>query len=96
MSEIEIFLEKGIDPDLGSRNKIEELFKNISSDVSKVVMNFTGVKFMGRSFAQEYLNQKNKASFEVVEVNVPDDVQKLFDIILKINGLYYDLCNIFW
>lgn len=86
MSEIEIFLEKGIDPDLGSRNKIEELFKNISSDVSKVVMNFTGVKFMGRSFAQEYLNQKNKASFEVVEVNVPDDVQKLFDIILKING----------
>ncbi len=86
MSEIEIFLEKGIDPDLGSRNKIEELFKNISSDVSKVVMNFTGVKFMGRSFAQEYLNQKNKASFEVVEVNVPDDVQKLFDVILKING----------
>ena len=86
MSEIEIFLEKEIDPDLGSRNKIEELFKNISSDVSKVVMNFTGVKFMGRSFAQEYLNQKNKASFEVVEVNVPDDVQKLFDIILKIKG----------
>lgn len=86
MSEIEIFLEKEIDPDLGSRNKIEELFKNISSDVSKVVMNFTGVKFMGRSFAQEYLNQKNKASFEVVEVNVPDDVQKLFDVILKING----------
>ena len=86
MSEIEIFLEKEIDSDLGSRNKIEELYKNISSDVSKVVMNFTGIKFMGRSFAQEYLNQKNKASFEVVEVNVPDDVQKLFEVILKING----------
>ena len=86
MSEIEIFLEKEIDSDLGSRNKIEELYKNISSDVSKVVMNFTGVKFMGRSFAQEYLNQKNKASFEVVEVNVPDDVQRLFDVILRING----------
>ena len=86
MSEIEIFLEKEIDSDLGSRNKIEELYKNISSDVSKVVMNFTGVKFMGRSFAQEYLNQKEKASFEVVEVNVPEDVQKLFDIILKLNG----------
>ena len=41
---------------------------------------------MGRGFAQEYLNQKNKASFEVIEVNVPRDVQKLFDIILKING----------
>ena len=86
MSEIEIFLEKEIDSDLGSRNKIEELYNNISSDVSKVVMNFTGVKFMGRSFAQEYLNQKNKATFEIVEVNVPEDVQKLFDIILKLNG----------
>lgn len=86
MNELEIFLEKEIDSDLGSRSKIEELFKNISSDVSKVVMNFTGVKFMGRSFAQEYLNQKNKANFEVVEVNVPNDVQKLFDVILKING----------
>ena len=49
-------------------------------------MNFNGVEFMGRSFAQEYLNQKNKASFQVVEVNVPDDVQKLFDIILELNG----------
>lgn len=86
MSEIEIFLEKEIDSDLGSRNKIEDLYKNISSDVSKVVMNFTGVKFMGRSFAQEYLNQKDKADFEVVEINVPDDVQKLFEVILKING----------
>lgn len=86
MSEIEIFLEKEIDSDLGSRNKIEELYQNINKDVSKVVMNFTGVKFMGRSFAQEYLNQKDKADFEVVEVNVPEDVQKLFNVILKING----------
>lgn len=86
MSEIEIILSEKIDSDLGSRNKIEELYKNISSDVSKVVMNFIGVKFMGRSFAQEYLNQKNKASFEVVEVNVPDEIQKMFNVILEING----------
>lgn len=85
MNEIEILLEKEIDSDLGSRNKIEELYKNIDSNVSKVVMNFKGVEFMGRSFAQEYLNQKHSASFEVVEVNVPDDVQKLFNVILKIN-----------
>ena len=86
MSEIEILLEKEIDSDLGSRNKIETLFKSIPDNISKVVMNFSGVEFMGRSFAQEYLNQKNKASFEVVEINVPEDVQKLFDIILELNG----------
>ena len=86
MSEIEIFLEKEIDSDLGSRNKIEDLYQNIPDDVSKVVMNFTGVKFMGRSFAQEYLNQKNKANFEVIEINVPNEVQEMFNIILKLNG----------
>lgn len=86
MTEIEIFLKKEIDSDLGSRSKIENLFNSIDSDTSKVIMNFTGVEFMGRSFAQEYLNQKNKASFRVVESNVPDDVQKLFDIILELNG----------
>lgn len=41
---------------------------------------------MGCSFAQEYLNQKAKASFDVVEVNVPDDVQEMFNIILELNG----------
>lgn len=86
MSEIEILLSKEIDSDLGSRNMIEELYQNINSDISKVVMNFDGVEFMGRSFAQEYLNQKNKSSFEVVEINVPDDVQEMFNIILKLNG----------
>lgn len=86
MSEIEILLSEKIDSNLGSRNKIEELYQNISDDVSKVVMNFKGIEFMGRSFAQEYLNQKNKAPFEVVEINVPEDVEKLFNVILKING----------
>ena len=86
MGEIEIMLAKEIDSDLGLRNKIEELYINIDKNVSKVVMNFSGVEFMGRSFAQEYLNQKNKASFEVVEVNMSEDVQMLFDIILELNG----------
>lgn len=86
MSEIEILLAEEIDSDLGSRNMIEKLYQSISSDVSKVVMNFDNVEFMGRSFAQEYLNQKAKASFDVVEVNVPDDVQEMFNIILELNG----------
>lgn len=86
MKEIEILLKEEINSDLGSRQKIEDLYKNINEDVTKVIMNFEGIEFMGRAFAQEYLNQKNKASFEVIEVNVPSDVQKLFDIILKING----------
>ena len=86
MVEERIFLEKEIGKDLGQRSKIEELFKNINPNITKVIMDFSNVEFMGRSFAQEYLNQKHFASFEVVEENVPEDVQKMFDIILKLNN----------
>lgn len=86
MTEIEVFLKKEIGADLGSRQKIEKLFKNIEPHVSMVIMNFEGVEFMGRSFAQEYLNRKHLASFEVVEKNMPEDIQKMFEIILKINN----------
>ena len=86
MSELKIILEDEIGRDLGQRSKIEEIFTNISPNVTKVIMDFKNIEFMGRSFAQEYLNQKHFASFEVIEENVPDDVEKMFDMILKLNN----------
>lgn len=86
MSELKIILEKEIRRDLGQRTKIEEIFNNIDSNITHVIMDFTNIEFMGRSFAQEYLNQKHIATFEVTEENVPQDVQKMFDIILKIKS----------
>lgn len=86
MNELKIVLAEKIGKDLGQRSKIEEIFKNISPNINKVTMDFTNVEFMGRSFAQEYLNQKKFASFEVIEENVPPDVEKMFDIILKLNN----------
>lgn len=86
MNELKIVLAEQIGKDLGQRSKIEELFKNINSNINKVTMDFADVEFMGRSFAQEYLNQKHFASFYVVEENVPPNIEKMFDIILKLNN----------
>ncbi len=86
MKEIEIFLEKELGKNLGLRQNMEELFKKIDEDASKVIMNFKGVEFIGRSSAQEYLNQKHIAPFEVVEKNMSEDIEKLFTIILKLNN----------
>ena len=86
MCEIEVFLKNEIGSDLGSRQKIEELFNNIDETATKVIMNFEGIEFMGRSFAQEYLNQKHVASFEIIEKNVPKDIEKMFEMILKLNN----------
>lgn len=86
MSEIEVNLKNEISSDLGSRQKIEKLFKNINTNASKVIMNFEGVEFMGRSFAQEYLNQKHIANYEITEINLSEDIKKMFDMILELNN----------
>ncbi len=86
MSEIEVNLKNEIGSDLGSRQKIEKLFKNINTNASKVIMNFEGVEFMGRSFAQEYLNQKHIANYEITEINLSEDIKKMFDMILELNN----------
>ena len=89
MCEIEIFLKKEIGPDLGSRQKIESIFMNIDSNAERVIFNFKGIEFMGRTFAQEYLNRKHASPFEVEGRNMPEDVGKMFEIILKLNGKDY-------
>lgn len=86
MNQITIILEKEIGKELGIRSEIEDLFNSIDPNTSKVIMDFTNIEFMGRSFAQEYLNRKHFAPFEVIEKNVPEDIQKMFDIILELNN----------
>jgi hypothetical protein len=86
MTELTIILQNEIGTDLGQRSKIEEIFQNIDPNTFKVTMDFTNTKFMGRSFAQEYLNQKHIASFDVEEKNVPSEIQKMFDTIIKLNN----------
>ena len=86
MIETEIFLEKRFGKNLGLRLNIEKLFKSIDKNTTRVIMNFEGVEFIGRSATQEYLNQKYIAHFEVIEKNMSEEVEKMFGIILKLNN----------
>lgn len=45
--------------------------------------------FINRSFAQEYLNRKFNANFEIEEINVSDVVKEMFNVILEWNN--YDI-----
>lgn len=49
MVEKEIILKDELGVNLGPRHNMEELFKNIDGNTSKVIINFEGVEFMGRS-----------------------------------------------
>ena len=47
---------------------------------NEIHIDFTGVKFISRSFAQGYYTKKLKLNKKIVEVNIPSIVQPMFDI----------------
>ncbi|WP_296806635.1 STAS-like domain-containing protein [uncultured Methanobrevibacter sp.] len=79
-----IKISEELDSHLGMNFVAEEFFDGINnSDYNKITIDFDNVKFVSRSFAQEYLFQKLKTDKEIVEVNVPEDAQKMFDVVSK-------------
>lgn len=58
-------------------NKVNEL------DDNEILIDFTGIVFISRSFAQSYFSKKNKLDKNIDEINVPDDVKPLVDLIKK-------------
>jgi hypothetical protein len=79
-----IKLETLVHHDLSMRFVAEEIFEDIShKNVSKVMMDFKNIRFMSRSFAQEYIYRKNKLNIEIIEKNMNKDVEKMFNVVLK-------------
>ena len=79
-----IHISQELYPNLGLNTVAKELFSNINnSNVEKVTIDFTGVKFMSRSFTQEYLFQKLLTDKKIIEINVSLDIQKMFEVVSK-------------
>jgi len=65
------------------RDSVSDLFRYIEkSKKTPVVLDFSHVKSISRSFAQEYLEQK-KHSLSFDENNMSPEIKKMFDIIIK-------------
>jgi len=75
--EIEIILEKDLNTDLGMRYLAERLFEKLDNNTPKVIIDFNGITFMSRSFAQEYVFQKDQLeNVDFVEKNMDENVKK--------------------
>ena len=73
-----------ISSNLGMNISAKELFEEINnSPNTNIIIDFTDVFFMGRSFAQEYIYQKMKSDKNIYEENLPEDVEKMFEVVKK-------------
>lgn len=59
---------------------LEDVDKIENNDI---VIDFTGVVFVSRSFAQSYFTTKNKLNKNITEVNLSEGVKPLMEMIRK-------------
>jgi len=72
--------------DVGSllmlRSTVAPLFRKIARfDAPRVTVDFSGVEFMSRSFADEYLAAKAACQKRIEERNVPFEVMRMLDLV---------------
>jgi len=72
--------------DVGSllmlRSNVASLFRKIAKlDAPRVIVDFSGVEFMSRSFADEYLASKAASPKRIQDRNVPVEVRRMMDLV---------------
>ena len=68
--------------DLSLRESADRLFEVLdSSKENKIIIDFSKIEFISRSFADEYLNEKQKTTKSITEKNLKTNVKKMFSIV---------------
>ncbi len=80
MTKLEIILEENYPKKLGMGPTAKKLFQEIKNE-KEVTLNFKNIKFMSRSFAQEYVFQKHNTSCKITEVNMDSTIKQLLEIV---------------
>lgn len=81
---VEIKIEESINCNLGMNSSARNLFKELNnSPAENITIDFSDVIFMSRSFTQEYLFQKMNSDKNIVEENVPEDIKRMFEVVMK-------------
>ena len=79
-----IKIERFISSNLGMNISAKELFEEINNSPNpNIIIDFTDVFFMGRSFAQEYIYQKMRSDKNIYEENLGEDVLKMLEVVKK-------------
>jgi hypothetical protein len=64
------------------RSTVAPLFRTINqSAAARVIVDFSGVDFMSRSFADEYLAEKAASKKRIQERKVPTEVRRMMEMV---------------
>lgn len=79
-----ISIKEEINDALDYNKSATDLIDNLNQyDENDIVMDFEGVFFISRSFAQAYYASKKRSSKHITEINFSGDVKPLMEMIEK-------------
>ncbi len=77
-----ILLSERFGDNIFTRNTISAFFKSIKKLKEKEIeIDFSNVKFISRSCADEYIKQKEASKKKIVEVNMAKNICSMFDAV---------------
>lgn len=69
--------------DLALRDAADSFFDELEKMEIDVEVDFSNVRSISRSFAHQYMLRKKTSHRRIIELNVPQNVTKMFDIVSK-------------
>ena len=77
---VEINLKQKFAKKLGMRTTAIKLFNDLK-DETEVKLDFKDIEFMNRSFAQEYVYQKDHSDMKIIEMNMSEFIEDLLSVV---------------
>lgn len=82
-----VFIKQAVSADLALRNRADSLFDDIKNlHASEIIIDFSEVKSISRSFAHQYQVRKQSSRKKISEVHVPEHVAKMFRVVKNARG----------
>jgi hypothetical protein len=83
-NERKIEIAHAVSENLAFRNSADDLFSHIEDFKEKnIIIDFSGIKTITRSFAHQYTLNKKKSKKNISEINMPKDIAKMFDLLVN-------------
>lgn len=82
----EVRIKDALSADLALRNRADSFFDDIEKmRASEIVIDFSEVRSISRSFAHEYQLRKKASDKKITEVHIPRHVLSMFNIVNSAN-----------
>ncbi|VVB65210.1 Uncharacterised protein [uncultured archaeon] len=81
-SETILSLRAQVSSNLALRYSADDLFDYINNlNESRIVLDFSGIESITRSFAHQYILNKSKSNKQIVECDVPINIKPMFELV---------------